>query len=261
MPSFLHFLVLCLYSGFLSVAGAAQDTVRSFTPTADYEVHDIRGWTVRVNPELTDHDPGLERDVLELIDHQLYGVTRVIPAPALQRLRDVEIWVELDMHLTECMCYHPSKGWLIPNGYNPDKEGTVEVGNARAFLQWTRGQPWMVLHELAHGYHHQVFGFDHEPIAQAHRRMLESGIYDKVQHISGALRRHYGLTDPMEYFAEATEALFGTNDFHPFVRSELFEIDPEGAEVVRRCWFEPPQEPDEEASPVSGRDEPEGTAP
>ena len=218
-------------------SAASQDSLPNGSLAKDrYVAHDLRGWTVLVNPEIAAQDPALETAVLELMDHQLYGITRVLPPKALEWLRGVEIWIELDMHKTDCMCYHPSREWLEPNGYNPDKEGTVEVGDARAFLEWTRGQPWMVLHELAHAYHHQVFGFDHQPIADAHRRMLESGTFDEVQHISGASRRHYALTDPMEYFAEATEALYGTNDFHPFVRSELVEIDPKGAELVRACW-------------------------
>ncbi len=40
----------------------------------------------------------------------------------------------------------------------------------------------------------------------------------------------------MEWFAEATEALFGTNDFHPYVRSELREVDPQGAALVEKLW-------------------------
>ena len=210
------------------------------TPTSEYEVVRIRGWEVLVNPEIARVDPELRERCLEVLEHQLFQVERVIPEPALSWLRGVRIWVEHDMHKTLCMCYHPSRDWLVPNGYNADKEGAVEVGNAANFLEWTRGQPWMVLHELAHAYHHQVFGFDHAGIADAHQSMLDSGVYDEVQHIGGGSRRHYALTDPMEYFAETTEALFGTNDFHPYVRSELMVVDPEGARLVRRCWHEMP---------------------
>ena len=74
----------------------------------------------------------------------------------MDRLQEFEIWAELDMHKTKCMCYHVSSDWLLANGYNPDKAGTVEIGNARAFLEWTHGQPWMVLHELAPAYHDQI---------------------------------------------------------------------------------------------------------
>ena len=151
-----------------------------------------------------------------------------MPAPALERLRQVEIWAETEMPKTACMCYHVSKRWLVPNGYNPDKEGTVEIGNAVAFLRWTKHQPWMVLHELAHGYHHRVLGYGHAGIRAAHGAAKKAGIYDEVLHIDGSKRRHYALTNPQEYFAEATEAYFGTNDFYPFVRSELQQHDDRG---------------------------------
>lgn len=206
-----------------------------FAPTEAYEVRDLRGWTVRISPNLRE-SPELCRQVLELLDHQLYQITRVIPQPALDRLRSIEIWAETEMPKTACMCYHVSKGWLVPNGYNPDKEGTVEIGNAVAFLRWTKHQPWMVLHELAHGYHDQVFGYRHAGISAAWQRMVDTGAYDEVGHIAGGTRRHYALTNPMEYFAETTEALYGTNDFHPYVRSELEAIDPEGFALVRSLW-------------------------
>jgi hypothetical protein len=40
----------------------------------------------------------------------------------------------------------------------------------------------------------------------------------------------------MEYFAEATEAFFGTNDFYPFVRSELKQHDPQMYDLLRKLW-------------------------
>ena len=216
-----------------------------FAPTEAYAVSDVRGWTVRVSPALL-ASPELCRQVLELLDHQLYQITSVIPQPALDRLRAIEIWAETEMPKTACMCYHVSKGWLVPNGYNPDKERTVEIGNAVAFLRWTKHQPWMVLHELAHGYHDQVFGYRHAGIEAAWKRMVDAGSYDEVGHISGNPRRHYALTNPMEYFAETTEALYGTNDFHPYVRSELEAIDPDGFALVRGLWeMDPlPEAPD-----------------
>jgi hypothetical protein len=40
----------------------------------------------------------------------------------------------------------------------------------------------------------------------------------------------------MEYFAEASEAWFGTNDFYPYVKSELEEHDPAIAALLGRVW-------------------------
>ena len=47
------------------------------------------------------------------------------------------------------------------------------------------------------------------------------------------------MTDPMEYFAELSEAYFGTNDFFPFVRAELKNHDPEACKLLRKLWGEP----------------------
>jgi hypothetical protein len=43
----------------------------------------------------------------------------------------------------------------------------------------------------------------------------------------------------MEYFAESSEAYFGTNDFYPFVRAELKAHDPEMFKLVGELWTNP----------------------
>ena len=48
------------------------------------------------------------------------------------------------------MTYHPDAGWLRDHGVNPEKASCVELANVRNFLEWTREQPSMLLHELAH---------------------------------------------------------------------------------------------------------------
>ena len=224
------------------------------TPTAAYATSAMRGWTVRIHPALLAEE-ALCAAVLEELDHQLYAIVRAVPAAALAHLREIPIWAELETPKTACMCYHVSRDWLVPNGYNPDKERSVEIGNARAFLEWTHAQPWMVLHELAHGFHDRVYGYDDAAIIAAWRRMGATGRYEEVAHISGAPRRHYALVNQMEWFAESSEALFGTNDFHPFVRSELREVDPEGAALVERLWREPPERAEADAREGRAADE------
>ena len=44
------------------------------------------------------------------------------------------------------------------------------------------------------------------------------------------------MTNPMEYFAETTEAYFGRNDFFPFTRDELKKHDPEMFELLGKLW-------------------------
>ena len=103
--------------------------------------------------------------------------------------------------------------------------------------------PWFVLHELAHAYHDRELpkGFGNPEIAAAYARAKESGKYDKVERHFGngrpnTFEKAYAMTNPMEYFAETTEAYFGRNDFFPFTRDELKKHDPDMLELLGKLW-------------------------
>ena len=217
------FVVACVASG-------------RYKPTSDYTAQEIEGWKVLVNKELSSDHGELAKDVLKLLRHQLYQITRVVPDEALEELRDVPIWVEYKAPRHRCMCYHPSKEWLKNHDFNPEKARSVEIANAENFLTWTIGQPWMVLHELAHSYHHCVLGYDNTELRQTYEKAVKSKQYESVLHIAGKSRRAYALNNDQEYFAECTEAFFGTNDFYPFVRSELQQHDPNMYQLLRKLW-------------------------
>jgi hypothetical protein len=119
---------------------------------------------------------------------------------------------------------------------NPDKAGAVEIANCKNFLSWTREQPWMVLHELAHGYHDRTLGDDNADVKAAYQAAVDAKTYESVLHVNGRKQRHYALTNDKEYFAEASEAYFGTNDFFPFVRAELKQHDPRGFAMIEKAW-------------------------
>lgn len=208
-----------------------------FDPTELYQVRKIEGWQVLVNRRFADQRPALCDETLSLLRCQLYQIGRHVPEPALGKLRTIRIWVEEAEPHHPCMAYHPDRGWLRAHGMNPDKARCVEVANARNFLSWTRQQPWMVLHELAHGYHHQFLGgYENPEIRGLYQRMLDKKRYESVLHISGRTQRAYATRNPMEYFAESTEAFFGTNDFFPFVSAELKEHDPDMFELLQKLW-------------------------
>jgi len=220
-------------------ASAADEPPKlDYDPTSNYTKMDVRGWTVYVNQRLREGDKALSDRTLELLDVKLYDVTRMVPAAALAKLRQVPIWVELADPRHRCVCYHPSRQWLTEHAFNPEKAGSVEIANAATFLQWTHEQPSMVLHELAHGYHHRFMegGYDNPQIAATYRQAVEGKLYDSVLHWDGKTIRAYAANNPQEYFAELTEAWFGANDFYPFVRAEVLDHDPEGAELMRKLW-------------------------
>ncbi|MDB6109706.1 MAG: hypothetical protein JWR69_1456 [Pedosphaera sp.] len=245
-------LILCL--GLSPRIGSAS----GYDPTGDYEVRQMDGWTLRINQKLAGGDALLFKATLRLLEFQLYQITRVVPAAALARLREIPIWIELDDTRFPCMCYHPSPDWLREHDINPEKAGGVEIANAKNFLNWTKDQPWMVLHELAHSYHHRVLNFENPEIKAAYEKAKGSKTYDRVLRINGRRESHYALTDEQEYFAEATEAYFGTNDFFPFVRAELKEHDPEMFKLLEKVWCveKASGEPKEKPASEQGRSQP-----
>jgi hypothetical protein len=207
---------------------------------AQYKTNEIEGWTVYVKKDFLKAKPALAERTLALLRAQLFQISRIVPPAAVRKLRSVKIWVEENDPSTPCMAYHPAVGWLREHRTNPDMAGGIELANARHFLDWTLEQPWMVLHELAHAYHHKFLpsGFENPELRAAHQSAVKSGQYDSVLKIAHTHEKAYSLNNPREYFAEATEAFFGTNDFYPFVRSELKLIDPEGYDLMKKLWGE-----------------------
>jgi hypothetical protein len=216
----------------------ASVSATNWEPVSVYQEQTIEGWRVLVNPKLL-AETNLCAETLKLLGAQLYQITRVVPAGPLAKLRQVPFWVERADAQFPCMCYHESADWLREHGVNPEKVGGVELANPENFLSWTKEQPWMALHELAHGYHHKFLTHDHEGIRRCYEHAKSAGIYDSILRINGRHERHYAMNNQEEYFAEMTEAFFGTNDFYPFVRAELKEHDPDMYAVLCDVWEMP----------------------
>jgi len=239
----LMFLILAACWSVLPLLGQATPpaappvaaTPRSYDPTDHYQTRLLNGWTVLINQSLL-AQPELATAAVREMDHQLYQVERRVPAKALAHLKTVPIWLELNDPGVAAGVYHPNIDWLRTHGYNPAKAKCVEFGNAHNFLDWSLDQPFMVLHELAHAYHDQVLGYNHLGIAVAYRAAVDSRRYESVLHFRGDRQRHYALTNNQEFFAEMTEAFFGTNDFYPFVRAELKTYDPQTYRTIADAW-------------------------
>jgi hypothetical protein len=233
LPPVVLFVLLLLAPS----ARTADPKPPPWDPIERYEERKIEGFRVLVHKSLLARaQKDLCDATLKELGHQLYEITRVVPAEALTKLRKVPIWVELAHPRHPCMCYHPSADWLREHLMNPDKAGAVEIANAKTFLDWTHQQPWMVLHELAHAYHFRVLGEDHAEIQACYEQAVASKKYESVLHHDGKKVRHYALTNDKEYFAEATEAYFGTNDYYPFVRAELKDFDPKMYDLLEKVW-------------------------
>jgi len=220
---------------FVALTFGASAQTKSFDPESAYAPRQIEGWRVLVNQKLL-AEPNLCDRTIKVLSAQLYQITRVVPAPALAKIRRIPIWVERDDPLFPGMCYHESRNWLDSHGVNPAKTDAVELANATNFLSWSLEQPCMVLHELSHGYHHRILGDDYAGIRHCYEHARATGLYNSVLRANGHHERHYAMTNAKEYFAESTEAFFGTNDFYPFVRAELKEYDPEMYALQCEVW-------------------------
>lgn len=205
-------------------------------PTESYTQRDLHGFTVMISSAAM-NQLATTNPALALLDDKLKEIIEITPKSSHETLRTIQFWIEEHNLGFPCACYHPSADWLSENGYNPDKAHGIEITNTTNFVNWTaQDQPYMVLHELAHGFHYARFGYEDSRIEKAYQLAKLSGKYKSVKHNNGSMREHYGLNNQQEYFAELTESYFGKNDFYPFNRDELHAFDHEGFAMIEQMW-------------------------
>lgn len=216
----------------IAVAETPQPTSRT--------VREIEGWRVRVDDRLVGDAPDAELGTraLRFLEAKLVEIKAVVPPERVKDLQGVTIVLDLNCGKLGAMQYHPSAGWLNANGYAEDLARCVHLPRAAdvATRRNINEQPWVILHELAHAYHDQKLSFDEPRIVAAYDRFKQSGHGDAALLYNGKRVKHYGLTNPMEFFAEMTESFFGVNDFFPFNRAELQESEPELFELLTEIW-------------------------
>ncbi len=231
-------LVVLIATWFTLITGAVTATA------AGFQTNSIEGWRVLVNERLLKEEKAATEKALELLRVQLLEIIRVVPAPAVAKLREVPLWFSPAYPGVKPSAeYHPGAGWLRDNGRDPAMAKAVEITDVRDFEAEMKRMPNFILHELAHGYHDRVLprGFDNPEIKAAYQRAKSSKSYDKVERWFGNGRpntkeKAYAMTSPMEYFAETTEAFFSRNDFFPFTREELKQHDSGMEMLLVKLW-------------------------
>jgi len=202
---------------------------------------EIEGWTVHVDPALLEGESDAEgARCLQMLANHLQRIKIVVPAEAVKKLQTIEIWIEAGHPKLSAMQYHPSRGWLERNGHDVRLAKKVHITRANQLLSREQmlKHPAVILHELAHGYHDQILGFEHPEVIAVFEAAKASGTYEKVLLYTGAEVRHYGMNNHKEYFAEGTEAYFYRNDFFPFVRAELAQHDPRLHDLLKKVWLD-----------------------
>ncbi len=235
--------IACSILFFVSVASLARAEEPS--KVAGHQAKIVHGWTVLISDRLIEQDSAANERALELLAIQLQQIDERVPAAAVQQLKQVPLWFSPEYpNVAPRAEYHPGAGWLRDNKRNPAMEKAVEFTNIRIFERETKRMPNFALHELAHAYHDRVLskGFGNAEIKAAFEQAKSKGLYDKVEQRFGDGRsanvRAYAITNPMEYFAECTEAFFATNDFFPFSREQLQKHDPIMFALLQSLWGE-----------------------
>ncbi len=236
----------CFLSLILAQLAEAVRATGEAPVAAAHTTSDIQGWTVHVNNDLMKGDKLAIDRALELLTIQLKEIERVVPSNAVTELRKVPLWFSPEYpDVTPRAEYHPGAKWLSDNHRNPAMAKAVEFTNVRIFERECQRMPNFALHELAHAYHDRVLpnGFQNDAIKQAYEAAKADGLYDVVEQRFGDGRsanvRAYAITNPMEYFAECSEAFFSTNDFFPFNRNQLAKHDPRIFAILEKRWSDP----------------------
>jgi len=230
--------VLIATAGVMSAAGQDRSVpIARFDPV----IRKIEGWTCHVDPTLLQgkHAQEGSRCLRMLADH-LNRISILVPESRLKKLKQLEIWIEWEHPRLKAKQYHPSRSWLVANRHDPRLTRKVHIPVARQLIDRNQmlKHPAVVLHELAHAYHDQFLDFENPRIKAAYEAARAGGKYDRVMAHTGRTVKHYGMNNHKEYFAEGTETFFYRNDFYPFVRAELKEIDPGFHDLLKAIWEE-----------------------
>ena len=208
------------------------------------ESRSILGWTVHISRDLLAHEAEATAKALKLLQLQLEEIIRVVPKAAVTELQKVPLYFSPEYKGVRGRAeYHPGGDWLVKNGRDPVMAKGIEFTDIRHFEAEMKRMPNFALHELAHSYHDRFLrlGYANFEIKNAYQHAKSSGRYDRVERWLGNGKPNtfevaYGMNNPMEYFAETTEAFFSRNDFFPFTRDELKKHDPEMFELLGRLW-------------------------
>ena len=118
----------------LLLASPRATAAEPWDPISAYHERQIEGWRVLVHQKLDcEEQRRLCDDTMKLLGDHLYRISRVVPAAALAKLRQVPIWVELNHPRHSCMCYHQSPVWLREHEMNPEKSCRVPTHSQRTF--------------------------------------------------------------------------------------------------------------------------------
>jgi hypothetical protein len=222
----------------------AQARDKKANGAIEREEREVSGWKVHVSKSLIESQRAETDHALGLLKKMLDEIIRAVPAKAVAELQKVPLYFTPPYPGKRGGAeFHPDAGWLRDNGRDPIMAKCVEFSGIANFEREMNRMPNFALHELAHAFHNRVMkgSFNNAEIKAAYDQAKASGKYDHIERWHGngkpnTFERAYAMTNPMEYFAECSEAYFSRNDFFPFTRDELKLHDPEMFALLEKLW-------------------------
>jgi tetratricopeptide (TPR) repeat protein len=224
-------------------------------PIPGYESQSIEGFRVLIAASVLAHkdDPNYLRKPLAVLKSELRTVASSLPPQAVRALRSILIWVEwydaddpdIGRYVARYDWVGPDpanrKAWGLRKNKHPLKSNNVEIINMQELtrehqpnVKWER---CLILHELAHAVHFQLFGAHNDRIRLVYQQAMDRRLYDSSRNAYGlTVANPYAHTNEKEYFAELTCAYFNRLDYYPFTREDLRKHDPGGHKLMELVW-------------------------
>jgi hypothetical protein len=222
------------------------------SPIPGYRKETIQGFTLLINEEVykQSEDPVWKRKPLEVLDRELGTIARRLPARTVTALRRLLVWVEWedrsDPDFGKVVAkYYAVWGnvslWTLAKDKHPLKANNVEIIHmkdlTREHQPGVKHERCVLLHEMAHAVHYQVFGRNNPHIAAAYKQAMARSLYAEAKDDRGRIRKPaYASTNEREYFAELSCAYLDRLHYYPFTADDLKQHDPQGYKMMEQTW-------------------------
>jgi len=220
-------------------------------PVPGYKHRNIEGFDVFLQSKVLEHadDANFKRKPLDVLELELNTITRSLPPNTVRLLRGILIWVEWDD--TDDPDYGKSVAkyygvwgnaamWSLRNDKHPGKANNIEIISlkslAREHQPGVKLERCVILHELSHAVHLQLFGPNNPTIRAAYTQAMERKLYDQAEDVYGKKVKPYARANEKEYFAELSCAYLNKLHYFPFTRDDLKKHDLTGYKMMEATW-------------------------
>ena len=209
-----------------------------------YYTRKLSGFTVHISKMAYESSDSAQGQPLGCLEAELARLKEIFPVKYLKLLATVPVWVEWD-HTDRrdpnvIAVYYGERGeGLLFEGIDPRKAKSITVLSLKAIYDRKAAgkmKKTVLLHELAHAVHGQIFGFDNAFIENAYAQAMARELYHSCRHADGEFRPGYAAKNSAEYFADLSCAYFDTLDYFPRTSDELRRHDSVGFEIMEKAW-------------------------